>query len=84
MDAFPSGHAVQIVSVGSVFLMGYPRYRAAWLALMGIGLVALVLGNWHFVGDVLAGSLVGACAGIATTVLWRSRSQWPLGDSPLN
>jgi membrane-associated phospholipid phosphatase len=76
-DAFPSGHAVQIVSVGSVFLLAYPRFRVAWLALMGIGLIALVLGNFHFVGDVLAGSLVGACAGIATTVLWRSRSQWP-------
>jgi membrane-associated phospholipid phosphatase len=76
MDAFPSGHAVQIASVGTVFLLGYPRLRAAWLALMGIGLIALVLGNWHFVSDVLAGSTVGACAGIATTVLWRSRSQW--------
>ncbi len=76
MNAFPSGHAVQIVSVGTVFLLGYPRYRAAWLVLMVIGLIALVLGNWHFVSDVLAGSAVGACVGIATTVLWRSRSQW--------
>jgi membrane-associated phospholipid phosphatase len=76
-DAFPSGHAVQIVSVGTVFLIGYPQYRVGWLALMGLGLTALVLGNFHFVSDVIAGSLVGACAGIATTVLWRSRSQWP-------
>jgi membrane-associated phospholipid phosphatase len=83
-DAFPSGHAVQIVSVGIVFLIGYPRQRAAWLALMGIGLIALVLGNWHFVSDVLAGTCVGACAGLATTVLWRSRPEWRAGDSPPN
>jgi len=84
MDAFPSGHAVQIASVGTVFLMGYPRQRAVWLALMGIGLIALVLGNWHFVSDVLAGTGVGASVGLATTVLWRSRSQWRTGDSPPN
>jgi membrane-associated phospholipid phosphatase len=83
-DAFPSGHAVQIVSVGTVFLMGYPQWRAAWLALMGVGLIALVLGNWHFVSDVIAGTGVGASVGLATTVLWRSRSQWRTGDSPPN
>lgn len=75
-DAFPSGHAVQIVSVGTVFLLAYPQQRAGWLALMVVGLIALVLGNWHFVSDVIAGTGVGASAGIATMVLWRSRSQW--------
>jgi membrane-associated phospholipid phosphatase len=75
-DAFPSGHAVQIVSVGTVFLIAYPQWRAGWLALMGVGLIALVLGNWHFVSDVIAGTGVGASVGIATMVLWRSRSQW--------
>ena len=86
-DAFPSGHAVQIVSVGTVFLMAYPRQRAAWLVLMGAGLIALVLGNWHFVSDVVAGAGVGASAGIATMVLWRSRSHAPgraAADSPPN
>jgi membrane-associated phospholipid phosphatase len=73
--AFPSGHAVQIVSVGTVFLLAYPRQRAAWLTLMGVGLIALVLGNWHFVSDVVAGTGVGASAGIATTVLWRAKSR---------
>lgn len=81
-DAFPSGHAVQIASVGAVFLIGYPRYRVGWLALMGLGLVALVLGNFHFVSDVIAGAGVGACAGLATTVLWRSRSQWRTARTP--
>lgn len=71
--AFPSGHAVQIVSVGTVFLLAYPRQRAVWLTLMGVGLIALVLGNWHFVSDVIAGAGVGASAGLATTVLWRSQ-----------
>ena len=73
-NSFPSGHAVQIVSVGVIFLMAYPRFRTAWFSLMGLGLVVLVLGNWHFVSDVIAGVTFGAVGGIATMTLWRSRS----------
>lgn len=74
-NSFPSGHAAQIVSVGIVFLMTYPKQRPAWLALMGIGLTCLVLGNWHFVSDVIAGAGVGAIGGTATTLLWRRKSE---------
>jgi len=72
-SSFPSGHAVQIVSVGIIFLMAYPRFRTAWLSFMGLGMVALVLGNWHFVSDVIAGAAFGAVGGTATMTLWRSR-----------
>jgi membrane-associated phospholipid phosphatase len=73
-NSFPSGHAVQIVSVGIIFLMAYPRFRTAWLSLMGLGLIALVLGNWHFVSDVIAGAAFGAVGGTAIMTLWRSKS----------
>ncbi len=76
-NSFPSGHAVQIVSVGTVLLMAYPRQRPAWLALMGVALFALVLGNWHFVSDVIAGAGVGAVGGAATTLLWRLKPEPP-------
>ena len=75
INSFPSGHAVQIVSVGVVFCAAYPRQRSFWLALMGVGLVALVLGNWHFVSDVLAGTGVGLIVGFATMIIWRSRGR---------
>jgi membrane-associated phospholipid phosphatase len=71
--SFPSGHAVQIVSVGIMFLLAYPRQRPVWLALMSLGLAALILGNWHFVSDVIAGAAFGAISGIATMALWRKR-----------
>ena len=74
-SSFPSGHATQIVSVGTVFLIAYPRQRPVWLVFMGLILVVLVLGNWHFVSDVLAGAGWGMIVGIATMVLWRSKSQ---------
>ncbi len=75
MSSFPSGHAVQIASVGTVFLMAYPKQRPFWIALMGIGLIALVLGNWHFASDVIAGAAFGGLGGAATMRLWRSRSE---------
>lgn len=74
INSFPSGHAVQIVSVGTVLLVAYPRHRAAWLSIMGLGLIVLVLGNWHFVSDVVAGAAVGAVCGSATVTLWRLKS----------
>jgi membrane-associated phospholipid phosphatase len=74
-DSFPSGHAVQIVSVGTVFLLGFPRYRALWLSGMAAVCIALVLGNWHFVSDVIAGAGVGAIGGLAAVVLWKARAQ---------
>ncbi len=86
-NSFPSGHATQIVSVGTVLLIAYPRQRPVWLFLMGLVLIALVLGNWHFVSDVLAGAGWGMIVGIATTVLWHSRSPWQTSsraDSPPN
>ena len=70
MTSFPSGHAVQIMAVGGVFLMAYPQKRLVWFALMGVGLVALVLGNWHFVSDVIAGAAFGFSGGVATFALW--------------
>jgi membrane-associated phospholipid phosphatase len=81
ISSFPSGHAVQIASVGIVFLMAYPRQRAAWLALMGLGLMALVLGNWHFASDVIAGTAVGAVGAVATLSLWRAKADGPDGPN---
>jgi len=72
-DSFPSGHAVQIASIGYVFVLLFPRYRVAWFGLMAAGLSALVLGNWHFLGDVIAGAAFGGVGAVTTLSLWRFR-----------
>ena len=69
--SFPSGHAVQLASVGSVFVLAYPKRWPIWCAFTCVGLVALVLGNWHFVSDVVAGAAIGIIGGIATFKLWQ-------------
>jgi membrane-associated phospholipid phosphatase len=63
MGSFPSGHAARIVGFFSVFWLAMPRGR--WLfAIVAVPmLVALVAMNYHFVGDVIAGGMLGAVIG---------------------
>jgi membrane-associated phospholipid phosphatase len=61
--SFPSGHAARIAAFISVFWLEMPRAR--WLyALVALPmLVALIAMNYHFVSDVIAGSVLGAIIG---------------------
>lgn len=60
VGSFPSGHAARIAAFFTVFWIALPRGR--WLyALVAVPMcVALVAMNYHFVGDVIAGSIIGA------------------------
>lgn len=57
--SFPSGHAARIAGFLGVFWFANPRTR--WLcAIVGVPmLIALVAMNYHFVGDVMAGTVLG-------------------------
>jgi membrane-associated phospholipid phosphatase len=68
-ESFPSGHTTQIAALAAVIWLRIPQIR--WL---GVALCALVaLGLWgsdyHFVGDILAGALLGAVCGIGMVAL---------------
>jgi hypothetical protein len=60
IGSFPSGHAARIAAFAGVFWLAYPRSR--WLgALIAVPmLLSLIVMNYHFVGDVVAGSALGA------------------------
>jgi membrane-associated phospholipid phosphatase len=75
--SFPSGHAARILAFISVFWLAMPRGR--WLcAVIAIPmLVALVGMNYHFVGDVIAGSILGGIVGAWAVALGRP-------DAPAN
>jgi membrane-associated phospholipid phosphatase len=67
---FPSGHAVQMAAVTTVFWRAYPGWR--WLC-VGLPLLlstVFVMGNWHYVSDVIAGLFVGVTAGLVVPMLW--------------
>jgi membrane-associated phospholipid phosphatase len=70
-DSFPSGHAAVICSVLSILWLTYPRWRW-WYAIVGGAVcVALVGMNYHFVGDVIAGAMLGSITGVCVTHLFR-------------
>jgi membrane-associated phospholipid phosphatase len=61
--SFPSGHAARIVGFLSVFWFALPRSRWLYAMLALPMLAALVAMNYHFVGDVIAGSVLGGIIG---------------------
>ncbi len=48
-------------------------YRTSILLLsllLGIAAVLLIVGDWHFVSDVIAGAFAGVSAGILAAEVW--------------
>jgi len=69
--SFPSGHMARTLAVASVVWIAHRRWR--WLCVVSsvavaVGLVGM---DYHFVGDTIAGSFVGAIVGTYTAYLWR-------------
>lgn len=57
--SFPSGHAARIAGFTGVFWLAY-RWSRALLVIVAVPMLAsLVAMNYHFVGDVVAGVVVG-------------------------
>lgn len=62
--SFPSGHASRTLAVGAVIWITWPRWRVV-VALVSLALcLALILMNYHFVSDVIAGSFLGSIVGV--------------------
>ena len=79
-QSFPSGHAAATFAVVSILWLCLPRWR--WLQAAAAGLVcsALVGLNFHFVGDVIAGAMLGSVTGVIATRLFGLRP--PSHSSP--
>jgi len=67
--SFPSGHTARSVGFAWVFWIVYPRWR--WLCVLVVASVVagLVGNNDHFVGDTIAGGVVGGIVGTYTARL---------------
>ena len=62
IGSFPSGHAARILAFATVWLIAMPRSRTVQVLVIILGasmLVSLVAMNYHFVSDVIAGSVLG-------------------------
>jgi membrane-associated phospholipid phosphatase len=65
VGSFPSGHAARILAFVTVWWFMIPRTRPLCVIVALPMLVSLVAMNYHFVSDVIAGSLIGATVAIA-------------------
>jgi len=59
IGSFPSGHAARIFGFATVWWIALPRSRAVWIVVCVPMLVSLVAMDYHFVSDVIAGSVLG-------------------------
>jgi membrane-associated phospholipid phosphatase len=56
----------------TVFLIYYPRFRPIYVVVIAAMAGGLIVGNYHFLGDVLAGSFVGFSTGVFVFSLWEA------------
>ncbi len=68
-QSFPSGHALEVVSVATILWFYYPRWR--WFAVLMSLMVSISLIVWyyHFLSDVIAGAFFGYLNGITVMKL---------------
>ena len=59
LGSFPSGHAARILSFAMVWLIAAPGSRVLVAVIALPMLASLVATNYHFVGDVIAGGVLG-------------------------
>jgi membrane-associated phospholipid phosphatase len=74
VSSFPSGHMVMATAFGVALIQLQPRMRPFVAALLCIGAASLIVGDWHFVGDVVAGTFFGGTAGFMGGKLWREHA----------
>lgn len=58
-SGFPSGHMAVFTALIAVIWRLYPRYRGGCLAFLLLMGLALIMTNYHFVSDVIAGTYLG-------------------------
>ena len=74
VGSFPSGHATRILAFATVWLIAIPRNRILQLVVIVLSasmLVSLVAMNYHFVSDVIAGSVLGGIVAMYAAQLAR-------------
>ncbi|MGH8128050.1 MAG: phosphatase PAP2 family protein [Gammaproteobacteria bacterium] len=74
-SSFPSGHMVLAGAFAGVFMRLYRSSILPLSALLLISAALLIVGDWHFVSDVIAGALVGISAGFLAGEVWLVHSK---------
>jgi membrane-associated phospholipid phosphatase len=83
-ESFPSGHAAVVAAVMSVLWIVIPKPRTLYAICIGAADAGLVLLNFHFVSDVVAGTFVGVSTGLFTVALCSPNFSSTQADIPKN
>jgi len=73
-SSFPSGHMVLAGGFAGVFMRLYRTCVPLLSGLLVAAAALMVLGDWHFVSDVIAGGFIGVSAGLLAGELWTVHS----------
>lgn len=76
-SGFPSGHMVLAGAFAGVFMSLHRASVWPLAALLVLAAGLLVVGDWHFLSDVIAGTFVGVSAGILAGGAWTVHSKLP-------
>jgi membrane-associated phospholipid phosphatase len=73
-SSFPSGHMVLAAAFAGVFMRLYKASIRLFSALLLIAAGLLLVGDWHFLSDIIAGGFLGTSAGILAGEGWAAHS----------
>jgi membrane-associated phospholipid phosphatase len=73
-SSFPSGHMVLASAFAGVFFRLYRTTTLPLSVLLLVGAALLILGDWHFLSDVIAGAFFGISAGLLAGEVWLAHS----------
>jgi membrane-associated phospholipid phosphatase len=57
--SFPSGHVAVFMALAVALWRFYPRYQSTYFGILSVLALALILTNYHFISDVIAGAYLG-------------------------
>lgn len=66
---FPSGHTAYIAAPMFMLCRLVPKYRMAWLGIIGMVMLGLVAAGYHYIADVISGLFVGLAAAAGTAAM---------------
>jgi len=69
-SSFPSGHMMLAGAFAGVFMRFYRASIRPLAALLLIAAALLVVGDWHFISDVIMGTFLGVSAGLLAGEGW--------------
>ena len=73
-SSFPSGHMALAAAFAGVFMRLYKASVWPLCALLLLAAALLLIGDWHFLSDLIAGSFLGLSAGILAAEGWAVHS----------